>query len=181
MTEIPIFPGGAPENPGEIAEPADGDFFGLFRGIHQHLARIGNNLPDPRRTRLEKGRAVWPVRVDPVPVPLVGGVGFLDAANLFGPGLGYNWDVHTISATGYTAGLVSGWINLPASALLAPTLQGALRAPFQAAGVLNWGKGQLWLRQGERITFVATGITGTVLVSLDGTSVADAYVGEYFL
>lgn len=178
MTEIPVFfPEAEPGGP--VPEP--GDWHGLFTGLHLSLGRIASNLPDPRRIRLEKARSVWPVRIDPIPVQISGGVGILDLPQQLGPGLGYNWDVHTISATGFTAGTVSGWINLPSLANVAAGPAGALRAPFTAAGVINYGKNQLFLRQGERLVFIATGITGSVLVSLDATSLTDEYVGEYLL
>ena len=178
MTEIAIYPeGGPPEN---VPEP--GDWHGMFAGIHAHLGRIARNLPDPRRVRLEKARGVWPVRIDPVPIPITGGVGILDLPQMFGPQLGIQWDVHTISATGYTAGQVSGWINLPSLANVAGGPSGALRFSASAAGFANYGKNQLWLRHGDRLVFIATGITGTnILISLDATAMQDQFVGEYLL
>jgi hypothetical protein len=178
LTEIPVFFPEA-EPPGPVPEP--GDWHGMFTGISVGLGRIARNLPDPRRIRLEKARAVWSVRVDPTPIQLAAGAGILDLPQTFGPGLGYNWDVHTISATGFTAGTVSGWINVPSLANLAGGPAGALRAPFTAAGVLNFGKNQLFLRHGERLVFIASGITGSVLISFDATSLTDEYVGEYLL
>jgi len=178
LTEIPVFFPEA-EPPGPVPEP--GDWHAMFTGLHVSLGRIARNLPDPRRIRLEKARAVWPVRVDPTPVPLVAGAGFLDLPQMFGPGLGYNWDIHTISATGFTAGTVSAWINLPSLANLAGGPQGALRFAATSAGFANYGKNQCFLRHGERLVFVATGITGSVLVSVDATSLTDEYVGEYLV
>ena len=175
MTEIPVYPGGAPDDvPGMQGEPPGG----YLAGIHAILHRAANRLPDPRNVRNEKNRAIWPVRVDPIPMALTGGAGVLDLPNSFSPSMGYNWDVHSISATGFTVGTVSGWINVPSIASGAPA--GALRAPFPSAGVLTWGKGQLWLRQGERLAFIGLGITGIVLISLDATQIADEWVGEYF-
>ena len=176
MTEIPIFPAGGP--PPDIAEPAPGDWAGLFHGIHLHLGKIARNLPDPRRVRLEDAQNVDVYRLDPIPIQLAGGNGVLDD-NRFGPPLGRRFDVHTISATGFTAGSVSGWINLPSLATGVP--QGALRAPFTQAGVLNWGKAQLALRYGEGITFIATNIVGSVIISMDATVVAEEYWGRYVL
>src|SRR5260370_27631888 len=109
LTELPVFFREG-ERPGPVPEP--GDWHAMFTGLHVSRGGIARNLPDPRRIRLEKARAVWPVRVDPTPVPLVAGAGFLDLPQMFGPGLGYNWDIHTIRATGVTAGTVSAWITL---------------------------------------------------------------------
>ena len=178
MTEIPIFPAGAPED----VQPEDER--GLLRGMHGFLGRIARNLPDPRHERLAAARSVYVITIDPVPMPVVGGagvgVGVLDVPQLFGPGMGTNWDVHSISATGFSAGIVNGWLNMPQIAV--SQLSGALRVPFIAAGVNTFGKGQCWLRSTDRLVFVGTGLTaptGQVLVSLTATSVADEWVGKY--
>src|SRR5258708_8385135 len=153
LTEIRVFfPGAGP--PGPVPEP--GDWHAMFTGLHVSLGRIARNLPDPRRIRLEKARAVWPVRVDPTPVPLVAGAGFLDLPQMFGPGLGYNWDIHTISATGFTAGTVSAWTNLPSLPNLPRRPPGALLFPPTSAGLANYGKNQCFLRHGERLVFGPT-------------------------
>jgi hypothetical protein len=176
VTEIPIYPAGRPPEP----PPEPGDWHGMFASLHNHLGRIAGNLPDPRRERMRRSQSVWSVTIDPVPVPLTSGAGVLDLPQLLGPGRGRNWAVHTISATGFTAGTVSGWVNVPVIASGVPA--GALRAPFTAAGVLNFGKGQLNLRGGQdRLVFIAAGITGTVLISLEAIAVADEYWSDYLI
>lgn len=180
MTEIPVFPPGmAPE---QIAEPGQGEEW--WRPLHRAITGIGPTFARNRMAeRLEAAQNIYPVTIDPVPIVLSGGNGVLDLPQLFGPTLGHFWDVHLISATGYTAGLVQGWKNLPAIATGGTTSQGALRAPFASAGVLTFGKNHCPLRHGEHLVFVATGITvpagGQVLVSLEATGMTDPYVGEY--
>ena len=175
MTEIAVFPPDFPT--GE--PPAEGDWHGLWSGIHVSLGKIARNLPDPRSERRRKSNSVWSIRVDPVPIALTAGAGVLDLPQFFSPSLGEFWDVHTISATGFTAGTVQAWINMPT--ISSAALQGALRVPFPAAGVNNFGKNQLHLRPQDRLVFVAAGITGSVLVSMDATRVSEEYWADYLL
>lgn len=176
MTEIAVFPQGAPP------EPVPGDWHGMFTSLHLALHRIAHNLPDPRIRRREASQHVWSVEIDPVPVPIAAGFGVLDVPQFFRPSLGEHWDVHRISATGFTAGSVAAWVNLPSLAAGQAVLAGALAASFPSAGVNTFGKAHCHLRGGnDRLVFVATGITGSVLVSMSATRVADEYWGEYLL
>lgn len=181
MTEIPVFPAGGP--PPAIPEPGEGPE--LLAALHRAIAGLGAKLPDPQRVRYDKAQNVWPVTIDPIPMVLAGGNGVLDIPQLLGPTLGHHWDVHLISATGYTAGLVQGWKNTPVIGTAGTLTQGALRAPFTSAGVITFGKNHLPLRHGERLVFVATGITvpagGQVLISLEATGMTEPYVGEYLV
>jgi hypothetical protein len=180
VTEIPIY-GAAEIAPEHV--PEGGERGGSWERMLQVWDKIARNLPDPRRERLEAARGIYPVRIDPTPVVLAGGFGVLDIPQFFSPGMGSCWDVHTVSATGFTAGTVGAWLNLPAGPANLANLQGALRASFIQAGVQNFGKAQCWLRSTDRLVFVATGITvpanGQVLVSFDATNVDDEWVGKY--
>jgi hypothetical protein len=184
MTEIPVYPPGqAPDSSGGAAPDT---MHGLVAAIHGHLGRIADRLPDPRRIRAEEASHVWSVTMDPVPIALNGGFGVLDVPNQFSPQLGEHWDIHTISATGFTAGSVTGWVNLDGQQLTAASiLNAALRFSASSAGYANFGKGQCHLRPQDRLTFVAAGITvptgGQVLVSFEATRVADAYWGRYLI
>lgn len=176
VTEIAVFP---PDMPQEIPPP--GDWLGLITGLHMHLGKIARNLPDPRVIRREKSQAIWTAHVDPVPMMLTAGAGVLDVPQFFRPSLGEYWDVHSVSATGFTAGTVGGWLNLPAAANTAAP-QGALRCPFPAAGVQTFGTGNLALKgMSDRLVFIASGITGSVLISMSYTRVAEEYWGDYLL
>jgi hypothetical protein len=180
MTEIPIFPSGSPPVPITETDLQEGDYWGLFSRLAADLRGWRQNLPDPRRERLEATQNVWSLPIDPVPIPLSGGAGVLDVPQLFGPQVGVMWDIHGISATGFTAGTVSAWVNMPA--ITGPGVNaGALRAPFPQAGLSNWGKGQNPLRHGERLVFVAAGITGQAIIALNVTAVTEPYWSKYLL
>jgi hypothetical protein len=190
MTEIPVnsvFPAGRPPQAPPDA-PADGDFMGLFRSMHEHLGRIAQSLPSPALVRKAEAENVWSIDIDPVPIVIAGGFGVLDVPEFFSPNSGEHWDVHTVSCTGFTAGSVLGWLNLPAGAVNpANTIsqQGALRVVFSSAGVNTYGKNQVHLRPTDRLVWVASGITvpagGQVLVSLGATRVAEPYWGRYLI
>jgi hypothetical protein len=179
MTEIAVFPYGTPPDP--IPEPGDVDTLeGLLRGLHRTFGRVAARLPDPHREHLLMTQQVYPVTIDPVPIPIVAGAGILDPMQAFGPTLGEHWDVHCIAVTGFTAGTVIAVINQPAG-----TSGGAVRyqqvapagAPYQF-----YGKAQLWLRgNSDRLVFIASGITGQPLVSMSATRIGDLYSGRYLL
>jgi hypothetical protein len=182
MTEIPVWPAGRAPDAGEQQH----DMAGIFAGLQVSLNRLSDNLDQARRIRAEEASHVWAITIDPIPVPLTAGFGVLDLPQLLSPGLGEHWDVHTISATGFTAGTVTGWINLQGQALTAASiLSGAVRFSASSAGFANYGKNQCHLRPQDKLVFVAAGITvpagGQVLVSLDATRVADQYWGRYLI
>lgn len=174
MTEIPVFPPGTADY-----EPADVRDWGSFAAaMHQLFGQVKRSLPDPRAERREANNNVGSIVIDPTPVTLSAGSGFLDVPQLFRPSLGEWWDVHVITAQGFTAGTVQGYINMPGIA--AAAAQGRLAAPFPGAGVLTFSKNHLPLRGGQdRLTFNASGITGVVLISMIATRVSDAWWGKY--
>lgn len=176
MTEIPVFPAGQAGSPPDL-EP--GDWAGLFGRLHEVIGKLASRVPDPLHERRDRSQKIWSVRIDPVPIPIVAGSGILDQPAFFSPNLGEYWDVHTISATGFTAGTVTAWINLPQ--LAASALQGALRFSATSAGFANYGKMQLHLRPSDRLVFLATGITGNPIVSVDATRVSEDYWSTYVL
>ena len=172
MTEIAVFPP-------DMAEPEPEDNEGMWRGIYRYLRKISRNTLDPKIVRRDLAQHIWSITIDPIPIQIAAGAGFLDLPQQLGPGVGEMWDVSLIAAQGFTAGSVLGYKNMPAIA--SGAAQGALRAPFPAAGVLTFGKSQLPLRHGERLSFVATGITGAVLISGEAVRVAEEYWAEYLL
>lgn len=106
-------------------------------------------------------------------IAISAGTGTLDPATAFEPITGFVWSVRRLTAYGYTAGTVTGFISG-----MEPV------APFPSAGVFTYPRGALILMPGEKLTFTATGITlasGITAVQIWGR--ADAfpvgYLSEY--
>jgi len=103
-------------------------------------------------------------------VPLSAGAGTLDGgANAsLTPPRGMIWSVRRLSATGFTAGSVTGYINQ-----LEPV------APFPNPAVFTFGRGEVLLQPGDRLVFVATGITGAVNIFGVSDTFPYTYLTEY--
>lgn len=168
--EIPIFPEGEPGGPPQ--EALEG-----WAAVVEAINRLADKMPNPSRQRSDLSQHIWYVDMDPVPLPLVGGVGFLDVPQQFSPSIGYNFDVHRIQATGFTAGNVTAWVNANQAAAALGAV--ALKAVFSAQGLVTNGKAQCLIKGQDRIGFYATGITGSVYVSFSATCVSDTYLSEY--
>lgn len=105
-------------------------------------------------------------------VPLSGGAGTLDMPALLGPPTGQAWDIKRIAALGFTAGTVNVYIN---------NVNGELLVPFAQAGVSTFTSQTAYLVAGQRLVFSASGISGTVTVSIAGIHVPVIYEGAYLL
>jgi hypothetical protein len=109
--------------------------------------------------RQQEAQRVYQYPLTPNLIPLIGGAGILQEPTQYGPPVGFMWSIRRLTITGYTAGTVT------------PYLDGIEPIAFPAAGTYFIGRGELLLDNGQQLTFVATGITGTPMVF----GVADAF------
>jgi hypothetical protein len=86
---------------------------------------------------------------------------------------GWVYDIAYIVAATFTAGSVSVYKNFIADE--------QLKFTFSSAGIFQWSKGQLPLRMGDQLIFVANGVTGNVTVSMSGKMVRREFWGEYII
>lgn len=86
-------------------------------------------------------------------VTLAGGNGTEDQPDKLQAKTGYVWGVRRIAVQGFSAGTVTVFRNSPI---------GEPVMAFPAAGVATIGRSELLLMPGDRLIFVAAGITGTV-------------------
>jgi hypothetical protein len=163
MTEIQVFPAGAPPVP--LDEPGD-SLEQILASLHVSIGRLANRLPDPQHMLSNEAQALYPVRIDPIPIPPVAPgstTGLLDMPQMLRPLLGQNWDIHTISATGIAASA-----GTTASGTIAA---GAGSAALPAGASLN----------SFNVTFsVAPTTAGTLTLTngLGGTEVYNVAVGQ---
>jgi hypothetical protein len=129
-------------------------------GIHQEMAAA-------REQRSRAIRAIHPIKIQVPTLP--GANGTLDFPDLLGPHGGYVWDIHRVVASGFTAGTVTMFSGGG----------GNQEFQFTAAGLLTYGKLQLTLFRGDRLTFVAAGITGSVILLVGGLQVEEALFADY--
>lgn len=120
--------------------------------------------------RRELNSKIMPLSVDPIPVPLVAGAGTLDVPRLLGPALGWVFQLDGMGAQGFTAGTVSVWASSVAG-------QGANIFTFTSAGVF-YQRHFRYLRYGERLSFLASGITGTAAIWIAGLAYTEDIQGE---
>jgi len=155
----------------------------LQLGIGRLTARLDQDAERRRKLTL----AIAPIVVDPIPMNISGGNGFLDVPQMLGPTMGRYWDVQSITCEGFSAGSVRGYINGVQIPTVSGFLAGRLIAPFPQDGVLTLGSGPPCMLRGtgkDRLVFAATGITlrtgfAQVMISLEGTQVLDEWIGEY--
>lgn len=102
----------------------------------------------------------WPVEIPAHAITLTAGAGTLDIPNELGPNTGYFWAVEYVSAAGFTAGTVNVYLSTPDT-----VAQSNVRFPFTSAGVWEPGRTAAILVPGDRLVFVAAGITGNVVIS----------------
>lgn len=122
------------------------------------------------RRRRELNAKLMPLSVDPIPMVLAGGVGTLDVPRLLGPAQGWVFQLDGVGVQGFTAGSVAVFAS-PVAGLGANILNFASAGPFYARHFR-------YLRYGERLTFSATGITGTVSVWITGLAYTEDIMGE---
>ena len=138
------------------------------------LAASVSDLATELRLQRERGhrlaQAIHPFGVTVVSMTLAAGAGTINQPNLHGPQMSNYWDVKRIQCTGFTAGTVTVYLNV---------VNAEIAAVFSQAGVLLNGKAQILLNATDTLVFSATGITGSVLVSLAGVEIAADCIGEY--
>lgn len=128
---------------------------------------------DEMHNRVDKWRTVL-YRNDVIDqVTLNSGAGTYDNPVKAGPVRGQVWDIRRLTAWGFTAGEVSAQINN-----LEPIANwaGSATVPTSPA---TFGKGEIILQPGDRITFSATGITGNVYIAIGPTAMPYQYLTEY--
>jgi hypothetical protein len=129
-------------------------------GLHVAVGRLVTAMEAQRRADLTAAEDIWVVDVPAHAMPLSGGAGTLDVPNELGPRDGYAWAVHWMAAAGFTAGTVNLYLGTP------DTVAGSnQRFTFVQAGVWEPPKTATILLPGNRMVFVASGVTGNVVVS----------------
>lgn len=120
-----------------------------------------------RRREAELNGQIMPLNVDLMPIPITAGAGQLDQPRLLGPGMGWTFQLDAMGAQGFTAGSIGVFINNPV---------GVNVFNFTTAGVL-YQRHFRYLRYGERLVFVASGITGAPAVWISGVAYMDVIQG----
>jgi len=100
--------------------------------------------------------------------------GVLDYPDRYGPHEGYMWDVHRLSAWGWTAGSVAVYLNDSLGF-------GEQLANYSVPGQWTWGHRQMVLTPRDRVVVVATNITGAVYFAGQATEVEAPWWAEYIL
>lgn len=127
------------------------------------FASLSEKLDREHKWRDKIQGAIYQHTFDPLQVPLVAGSGTLDLPGQMSPPRGFMWGVRRLTLSGYTAGNATAYLNN-----LEPI-------PFSQAGMSTFGRGEMVLGSGDRLTVQATGITG--IVQLNG--VADCFETWY--
>ena len=145
--------GAAPGPPDPFDDTGPGAGIELSAQLAATFGRVAQGL-DRQAAELERRRqAIRQVPIQMQQIPAAGTLDIPDAYML--AKTGYVASIRRISAWGFSAGSVAVYSASAAAELL---------APFPSAGVITAGRGELLLQPGDRIIFVATGITGNVLV-----------------
>lgn len=140
------------------------------RGVAEALAadRAGERF----RRRALNGQ-IMPLSGDPIPIPVAAGAGTLDVPRLLGPPMGWVFQLDGMGAQSFSAGSVSVWVgSVPG--------QGANVFNFTTAGVF-YQRHFRYIRYGERLSFVASGITGTPAIWITGIAYTEELQGEVLL
>lgn len=139
------------------------------------LGRVAGALERAERRKRELWASVHsvPVRTGAL-TALVSASGVVDFPDQLGPHDGYWWDVHRLSAWGWTAGTVTVYMN-------DATGSGEPLAVFNSPGQYTWGKAQLPLAPRDRMVVVAAGVTGSVYVAGSATEVLAPYWPDYII
>lgn len=157
---------------------SEGAGFELDLGAHI-AAAVGQGVSEAldgysRRDRERRARLngqIMPLNIDLQPIQIQGGAGQLDQPRLLGPAMGWTWQLDSMGAQGYSAGSVGVFLNSP---------NGTNLFNFTSAGAL-YQRHFRYMRYGERLIFVASGITGAPAVWVSGIAFMDALQGEVLL
>jgi hypothetical protein len=130
---------------------------GVFAAIGASLGRVASMMEDRELKRKRLFESMHQVPIGPQIITITAGAGNLDQVEAFGPKAGFMWSIRRLTVSGYSAGAVIGYKNgtVTGGALVG----GEPVAPFAAAGVLTFGRGDLLLDQNDILIFSATGIT----------------------
>lgn len=131
------------------------------------MASLNDHLEEGHKFRNKMKQDVYTVTIVPQVVPLVSGAGTLDDAPLLGPVHGFRWSIRRLTLWGYSAGTATAYIN------------NVEPIPFSAQGMQTFGRSELCLFSGDRLTVQATGITGSVTLYGSADVVAEWYWPYY--
>jgi hypothetical protein len=104
-------------------------------------------------------------------IPLTAGAGTLLQSNLYGPEVGYWWDLRSVKFWGFTAGTVNAYLNL---------INGEVVGTATTPGEFTWSANNMMAPQ-DTLVFNATGITGVVNMTMRAIEIATAWVPEYLM
>ena len=122
-----------------------------------------------RQAERELSQQIYNIVVEMVPIP---STNLLDQPNLFGPRLGYHWDLRIVVAQGFTVGTVTVYRN---------SINGEQMFTFPSAGLWEVPHKSRMLRPNDRLVFLGASLTGTASISFEATSVPSPLVGAYLL
>lgn len=105
------------------------------------------------RQEQQRQRMTQCVRQVPLTAPQANSDGIIDYPDLLACKTGYYWSVRRLTLSGFTAGTAVIYLN---------GAGGEPVAPYQAAGMFTFGRGELLMHPGDRLVVAATGITGYV-------------------
>lgn len=125
------------------------------------IGALTDKLSGEAEFRKKKSETLYQVQI----IGQLSGSGTLDNPSQLMPVAGRCWSVRRLTAFGWSAGSVTVYIN---------GLEPA--APFATPGVETYGRGEFLLMPHDKLTIVASGITGSVTVM----GVADCF-GEWYL
>jgi hypothetical protein len=150
---------------------SEGGGFGVAASAMLEIGRRNAGPAADSQARARAFERLHQVPVGAVQVPLTGGNGAYQMADLLSPKAGFMWGVRRLTASGYSAGTVVVYKNGSVVGG-AYTGGGEPMAPFAAAATLTFGRGEFLLDQNDQLIIVCTGIT--LLAGYGGVQVQGA-------
>lgn len=151
----------------EIARRMGGAQAAVGGSLEVVLGRVARHLDRQAR---EHDEMIQLLNVVPI-AGILTATGTLDNPDMLGPKDGYWWDLRRLTLSGFSAGTVALYRN---------SANGAQLANWTQTGEWTWSAAQ-WLRPRDRMIFVATGITGAVIVDGDAVEVSTRMLPQYVL
>lgn len=139
-----------------------------------NLSRVADELAAQRHAREKE---IQDCHSAPILVPqivLTSGAGTLDLPDRLGPKRGYHWAVRYITAASFTAGSVVMYRG-------AGVMDANIRFTFTSAGIYEPGRASCVVAPGDRLIFVASGITGAVTISGEVTEFKSHLLHRFLL
>jgi hypothetical protein len=143
----------------------------VFGHLGTQFARIAELMEHRERRRAKLFEQLHQVPISPPQITITSSAGVLASVDLLSPKAGYMWSIRRLTATLFTAGTVLAYKNGFVQGTTA--VGGEPVAPFSAAGVLMFGRGELLLDQNDQLVFTASGITlasGSTGVQINGAA-----------